>query len=109
MPTHAEQIRTLNDAFRRSFEGGRIVQTPHVSALPTADQAVLCRLVRDFDRFDADNDPHDEHDYGQIEHAGASYAWKIDYYDAAMEFGSPNPANPSVSTRVLTLMHVDEA
>jgi len=33
---------------------------------------------------------------------------KIDYYDRATEAGSPDPADPAVTTRVLTLMRADE-
>lgn len=34
--------------------------------------------------------------------------WKIDYYDLSLEFHSPDPADPSVTPRVLTTMRVDE-
>ncbi|MGO9419614.1 DUF3768 domain-containing protein [Roseiarcus sp.] len=30
------------------------------------------------------------------------------YYDRATEFGSPDPADPAVTTRVLTIMRADE-
>ena len=49
-----------------------------------------------------------EHDFGALTVAGVRLLWKIDYYDAGMGGGSPDPADPSVTTRVLTLMLVDE-
>lgn len=36
------------------------------------------------------------------------YYWKIDYYDRNLEFHSPDPADPSATVRVLTIMRVDE-
>ena len=35
--------------------------------------------------------------------------WKIDYYDQSLEFHSLDPADPSVTIRVLTIMRVDES
>ncbi len=64
--------------------------------------------VRRFDRFDEDNDPHGEHDFGSFTLCGKRLLWKIDYYDAVLEFGSENPADPAVTTRVLTIMLAEE-
>jgi len=36
------------------------------------------------------------------------YYWKIDYYGGNMEFHSPDPAELSVTIRVLTIMRVEE-
>ena len=62
------------------------------------------RKVATFDDFSADNDPHGEHDFGSFDLAGDKFFWKIDYYDPTLEFGSDDPADPSKTTRVLTLM-----
>ena len=104
----AEKIRTLNDAFRRSFAGGKVMMTAGIAALPNAAQATVLDEVRRFDAFTADNGPHGEHDFGSFEVDGRKIFWKIDYYDAAMEFGSENPADPAQTTRVLTVMLASE-
>ena len=107
--TNADTIRRLNDCFRKSMVfGGHILLTPGVSALSPADKAAVLRKVRDTDQFDAGNDPHHEHDFGAVEHNRVAYFWKIDCYDLACRFGSPDPANPAVTTRVLTIMRADE-
>lgn len=68
----------------------------------------MLRKVREFDAFDAGNDPHGEHDFGAIEHDDFRYFFKIDYYDLACRYGSPDPTNPAVTVRVLTVMRADE-
>ena len=43
-------------------------------------------------------------DFAAIEFLGRKVWMKIDYYDAAMEFGSEDPADASVTTRVMTIL-----
>lgn len=100
----ADRIRELNDAFRRSFTGGRVTMTAGVAALAPEELAGLLDRVRTFDRFDAGNDPHREHDFGAVELAGVRYFWKIDYFDPELKFGSEDPADPARTVRVLTVM-----
>ena len=104
----AGSISALNDTFRRSFTGGGVVETPAVVALPDADRFALRLAVRVFKDFNADNDPHGEHDFGAIDLAGTRWCWKIDTYDRAKTGHSPDPADPAVTTRVLTIMRADE-
>ena len=102
------RVRTLNDAFRRSFAGGQVIETPGVVELHEADRIALLLAVRRFDRFDADNDPHGEHDFGAVEVGGQRFFWKIDCYDRDLRFASSDQADPAVTTRVLTVMLVEE-
>ena len=102
------KIRQLNDDFRGTFVGGRVVVTQGVAALPEDRLHALLHLVRTFDSFSAGNDPHEEHDFGSIDFEAERYFWKIDYYDRLMEFGSADSADPSLTVRVLTVMRADE-
>ena len=104
----AERIRALNDAFRRTFVGGMVLITAGVEALPVDQRRSLLAKVRSFDVFTENNDPHGEHDFGAVDEAGVRYFWKVDCYDRATEFGSPDPADHAVTTRVLTIMRADE-
>ena len=103
-------IRALNDAFRTTMDHrlGRVMMTAGVDALPSDVKAMVIRRVATFSDFNADNDPHGEHDFGSFELSGHKFFWKIDAYDANMEFGSENPADPNVTTRVLTIMLAEE-
>jgi hypothetical protein len=103
-----DRIRTLNDDFRRSFVGGLVVITAGVEAMPAERRKSLLAKVRAFDVFTEDNDPRGEHDFGAVDEGGLRYFWKIDSYDRATEFGSPDPADPAVTTRVLTILRADE-
>ena len=40
------RIRELNDAFRRTFSGGRVVVTRGIAALPAAEQATILHRVQ---------------------------------------------------------------
>lgn len=107
--THAdrrrERIRSLNDSFRQGgVAEACVLVSAGVSALPWADRFALMRLVKEFDNFTHENDPHGEHDFGELEFKGARYFWKIDYYDRSLKAGSPDRADPSVTCRVLTVM-----
>jgi len=105
---HADRIRVLNDNFRSTFVGGRVVMTQSVNELPLDSKARLILAIQSFDSFDEDNDPHREHDFGAIELDGETYFFKIDCYDLEMRLGSEDPGDPEKTTRVLTIMRADE-
>lgn len=98
------RIRILNDALRCYAHSGVICLTSGVQALGEQGVEAVLLAVRDFDAFSTDNDPHAEHDFGALRAAGARIFWKIDYYDRERRYGSPDPADPAVTTRVLTIM-----
>lgn len=104
----AEQIAVLNDRLRKTGQGGKLMVTRGVHALPGFSPEALLAALRAYSAFDVDNDPHGERDLGDIEVFGTSLLWKIDYYDQAMEFASPDPADPTVTRRVLTVMLFEE-
>ena len=98
----------LNDAFRRSFSGGQVMLTAGVAALDPPDRLAVIDAVRTFDAFTAGCDPYGEHDLGRFLFEGTDCYWKIDYYNHDLSAGSEDPADPFKTTRVLTIMRVDE-
>ena len=104
------RIQQLNDAFRTSLSPnlGRVVMTSGVARLDAGTIALILETVQTYDQFEESIDPYGEHDMGRFTIGGEDYYWKIDYYDRNLEFHSPDPADPSVTTRVLTIMRVDE-
>ena len=102
------KIALLNDAFRRTFSGGKVTMTAGVYALPDMVKAAALQKAATFDAFTADNDPHGEHDFGSFEYAGKTIFWKVDCYDRDLNYGSPDPADENVTTRVMTVMLAEE-
>ena len=105
---HALRVRELNDSFRTSFRGGRVMLTAGVADLPEVTRTALLIAVQSFDQFDADNDPYDEHDFGSVEVCGVRAFWKIDPFDLSLNALSPDPSDPAVTTRVLTVLLQEE-
>lgn len=121
----ADAIRVLNDA-ARAVPGVtcRANITIGVQSLSEADRIAVLRNVVGFSKFDGDNDPHGERDFGTIYKlaSGAwtqnrptdsndiaeTVFWKIDYYDNRLEYGSEAPWDASKTTRVLTIMLASE-
>jgi hypothetical protein len=108
MSTDTDRIRALNDQLRKNLSGGRAVMTPGVAALGSEAVYRLLQTIAIFDDFCTANDPHGEHDLGAFEFEGAPIMFKIDYYDKDLNFHSPNPADPAVTERVLTIMLAEE-
>lgn len=107
-PSKTDRIRVLNDNFRSTFVGGRVLTTASVAELSVDMKAHLFLAVQSFSNFTNDNDPHGEHDFGVIELQGETYFWKIDYYSPDLQGGSEDPADPEKTTRVLTIMRASE-
>lgn len=97
-------IATLNDNFRRSFEGGEVLLSAGIAAMSSEDKANIVSLVQNFNDFTPSNDVYGEHDFLSIDYKGNKIFAKIDYYDLNYEFMSENPANPDITNRVLTIL-----
>ena len=104
---HAQAIAQLNDQ-HRALPGSGWVMTPGVQALGALTLVQAVAAVTGFSDFSEDNDPHGERDFGAFEIDDQRLFWKIDYYDLALAMASPDPADPALTRRVLTLMLAEE-
>ncbi|MDK9705372.1 MAG: DUF3768 domain-containing protein [Sulfuritalea sp.] len=101
-------IRALNDRLRRFGLGGMVMGSRGFVALDAATQVEILAAVRSFDVFTEANDPWGEHDCAVIEVAGERVIWKIDAFERSLILASPDPADPKVTRRVLTIMLAEE-
>jgi len=102
----ANKIREFNDAARQTLTGCRVMITRGVAAMDCVD-AVLA-AVRNYSTFNADNDPYGEHDFGSFVVAGERLFWKFDYYDPDMLMASLDPADDTITVRMLIIMLTEE-
>jgi len=86
----------------------RLVITEGIASLNEALQSRIRERVETFDGFTPDNDPHGERDFGNFTEGGERVFWKIDYYNRDLTGGSEDPANPTKTVRVLTIMLAHE-
>lgn len=120
-PEQTEIIRRLNDA-ARIIPGVTTLAniTVGFQALSDADRSYALALIARFSKFDDNNDPYGEHDFGAIyclrsggwtqdrpdddEVIAVTVFWKIDYYEPSLTFGSEAPWDEQQTKRVLTIM-----
>lgn len=101
-------ITELNDAHRRAIPITTTYVTAGVAALPSDTQARIFERVRTYNAFTDHNDPWQEHDFGSFEVDEQTFFWKIDCYDSTLQSASPDPTDPFVTRRVLTIMFAAE-
>jgi hypothetical protein len=108
MDPRTQRIRALNDQLRQNLATGVAVMTPGVAALGEEAVARIIKTIAVFDDFCHANDPHEEHDFGSFEAEGHAIFFKIDYLDRRLNAHSPDPTDPAVTVRVITVMLADE-
>jgi hypothetical protein len=68
----------------------------------------LARALAGFSKFDEDDDPYGERDFGALELWGEQLFWKIDYYHPERDEHSPVKWSTELTRRVLTIMLASE-
>ena len=105
---YAKRVRDLNDQLRKFGKGGMVVMTGGIAAHEVQAVNDIFKAIAAYDAFTDDNDPWGEHDCAVLTAIGVKVMFKIDYFDRSRTFHSPNPADPKVTTRVMTVMLADE-
>src|ERR1700746_1522724 len=108
MTTKTEIIRPLNDKLRQNLTIGTAFITAGVAALGAEAVARVVKTIAVYDDFCHANDPYEEHDFGSFEVDGLRIFFQSDYLDTALASHSPDPTDPSVTERVITIMLAEE-
>ena len=101
-------IAHLNDQARTTLTNCKLMVTRGIDLLGNDAVDRILHLVMRFDDFSERNDPFGEHDFGAIEYEANTVFWKIDYFDLDLMNHSPDPIDPHVTRRVLTIMLGEE-
>lgn len=109
--TDVTDIARYNDMFRRripfggvSHVKGRCVMTTSMAEKGPEFTLLAAQAVAADTHFTEDNDPDGDHSFGAVTVLGVKVWWKIDLYDAAYEYGTPDATDLSRTRRVLTIM-----
>ena len=108
-PTRTEAIARLNDRCRQGLDRtARIVITRTCLGTFADDRAAAivaqAEILASLRAYQFGEAEIGERDRGSFEYRGTTVYFRIDYYDAAMEYGSEDPADASQTRRVLTIM-----
>jgi hypothetical protein len=107
---NTDAIRALNDQLRQNLSpnDGTALITPSVAALGDEVVARIFKTIAVYDDFCSANDPYEEHDFGALDVDGHTIFFKIDYYDSSLTYHSADPADPTITHRVITIMLAEE-
>src|SRR5438128_5498538 len=109
------RIRELNDALRTCTDpigalmmNGQLVITRGIASHGNEFITRAVAAVRAFNDFTPDNDPFGEYDFAFLDVDGQRIFFKVDYYDRDLKGHSPDPSDPGVTRRVLTVALAEE-
>ena len=106
---HTAKVAELNDLARTAMGvASQVFITPAIKELGYEAMSEIRERIELYDDFTEDNNPYGERDFGSFDYEGVTIFWKVDCYDKTMEYASPDAADPSVTTRVLTIMTASE-
>ena len=102
------EIAALNERARQTFRDWRVIVTQAVAQMGKCDVDHILYEVRKYNDFTPINDPFLEHEFGSSQLGENTIFWKIDYYDIDLQMHSPDPSDPTVTARILTIMLAEE-
>lgn len=98
----SSRISRSNDAFRRGeSQNGMILVSPDVSSRGNDFVEAAINAIGHFNKFDHFNDPHGEHDFGQVKIGETVLSWRIEYLDNELRQHSRDATSDNQTVRLL--------
>ena len=76
-----QKLARLNDDFRCTLLGRRMLMTAGVAALERRQRLRVMEVIENYSSFTVENDPNGEHDLGFFRIEDQAFFWRIEYYD----------------------------
>jgi hypothetical protein len=112
--SRTERIARLNDRARSGFDpSARIMFTRGCLDCFCSEDTpngllAQAELIKTMRRHRFEEDTYGERDFGKMTFRGETLFFKIDYYDSDLTHGSEDPADASITARVVTIMLASE-
>ena len=98
-----QKIALVNDAFRQNILGVDVRKSPEIAKLTQMAREEIYMALRMYDNFSFYSNPHPERDFGVLTVQQQAINWQIDYFDNERVGPSPDPSDPALTTRVMTI------
>ena len=102
-------IRSLNDAFRRSFTHEETYLSPAIEKLSNNKRYHIIEGVRLHRHFNRYSDPERLHNRGRFRYDGLDIIWEIHYFDRDLQNESSDPADIAQTKRYMMILLSSES
>ncbi|WP_430386729.1 DUF3768 domain-containing protein [Blastomonas fulva] len=102
------KTRALNDKLRITGKGGFFRLSKNAWALSYLEYMQMRQAMAAYSDFNSENDPSGTHESGQFNVGNWKGIWEFEYQKKGGGAFSPDPSDPTVTTRVLHVEVVPE-
>lgn len=98
---HLHTIRQLNNKFRSTFIGGKVIETISIRTLSSKPKLDIINRIKCYSDFS--KSPDDDYSYGSFIYDRYQIFFKIDYWDVSGRHFSDAPWDEMKTNRVMTI------
>ena len=102
-------IRSINDAFRRSFSYTELYLSPDINKMRHQTKDEILSFIRSYRHFNQFTDPDRLHNRGRFQYKGMDIIWEIHCFNRDLTDSSPDPADLQQTARYMMCMMSHES